>query len=121
MIVQSGLRKSMEATWGTTGLFARADVYDNTTGVPSLVGTFPMAEVVPGTYFASMVPIASRSYLAVKRVYTDNTYEELDPDYAASSEAFQCVDLSSNSGSQPVLGRIVGVVSSNRVIGVVRE
>lgn len=122
MAVQSGLRKGLETTWGDTGLFARAAIYDITSGVPALVTNVIMGEVVPGQYIASFVPVEGVSYYVSKRVFTDGTYTVLDDGFPGSSEEFQCVDFysaASSSGDSVIAGEIVGIVEDeNEVIGV---
>lgn len=98
MIVQSGLRKTFEVTWGDTGLFAQASIYDDSTGTPVHVADVALSELVPGTYVGGFVPLASKSYAVVKRVFTDGTYTTVNTDYPASSEAFQSVDFSAGGG-----------------------
>jgi hypothetical protein len=92
-MVQSGLIKVIEETWGDPGLFARADVFDVTTGAFVFSGHVVMNEIVPGSYAGVMTPQAGRSYYVAKRVYTDDTFAAVDPGYSQASEEFQAVNL----------------------------
>lgn len=118
MSVQSGLRVTTITTWNDTGLFARADLYDNTTGTPVLLTTIPMTEFLTGTYQASFIPVAGKDYAVVKRVFTDGTYATVDTNYSGTSESFQCIDFAmAGAGvvATPVSGSVVitNTLSSN--------
>lgn len=121
MIVQSGLKKGMEATWVDTGLFARAAIYDITSGSPVFVNNAVMSEVTPGSYLATMIPVAGTSYFVVKRVYTNNSFTTVDSNYSPSTESFQSIDFTQPSSNVAITGEILAIIEDNTITAIVED
>lgn len=133
MIAQSGQILPIEITYIDPGLFVQAEINDVTTGTRVFVQDLHLAEYPPGSYVGYFSPIAGKSYYVIKRVFTDGTYTTVDPNYAPSTLAVQCVNVSGggggSSGPQPsirgIVGcstqPIVGIVGAAPIIGIVQD
>ena len=97
------MRKSFYVNWIDTGLFAKVIVEDNSTGTPVLVDEFEMVETYDGIYLASFEPEAGIPYLYTARVYTDDTFTTVDPNYSASVGDFQSTETVLNILQEAVM------------------
>jgi len=104
-IAQAGVALPFEVTYYESDLFVGMVVLDVSTGTPVQVGdVIPMEIAADNTYFARFTPSNGKAYVVVKSVYTDDTYETIDTEYAAGSESFYAMYLT------PVQDALVGVV-----------
>jgi hypothetical protein len=119
---------TFEVTFGQPGLPVAMTIYDTLTGTPVLVdGPLAMTNVPgTGTYIGNFTAEPETTYLVIKSVYTDGTFETLDTDYTAGSETFTTVSGNSSVGSGCLVvgyvepsDTVVGVVIDNPVIGFV--
>lgn len=64
---------------GQTGLHVGGNVFDITTGTPTVVGSLiPMTDEGNGVYVGSFTPALGKFYTVVAAVYTDNTYSTVN-------------------------------------------
>lgn len=90
-VVPSGIPLSFEysAYDESASLAVAMKVYDiSSIGSPVLVSTTAMAHLFGGTYVGNMTPAAGKQYLIHKAVYTDGSFDTLDPMRSPGSETF---------------------------------
>ncbi len=107
---------SFEVTFDSDDLDVGMSVYDTTGVSPILVqGPSAMVNIVGNTYVGKFAAALGKSYLIFKAVYTDDTFTTLDNNYSQGSESI----IAESSGSGGDCGPIVGLVTSDQVIGYV--
>jgi hypothetical protein len=105
--IQPNILTPFEVTYGDTGLFVQAAIYNATTGSAVFSSDVNMTEVVTGSYVGWFTPAASSTYFVVKRVFTDGTYSVLNPNYLASSETVQVGSVAGSMiGAQAIVAHI---------------
>lgn len=100
-LAPSGVPLSFEVTFDSPSLDVGMKVFDDTGSVPVPVtgGVVAMLHVYGNTYRAKFTGEEDKSYIIIKSVYTDNTFTDLDTDYAAGSESIVVQDLTPSSSS----------------------
>lgn len=113
---------TFEVTYDSPSLHVAMSVYDTTSSSPSLVsGATAMDNVVGYTYIGKFTPELNHTYLIFKAVYTDNTFDTLDTDYAAGTESIVAENISGGGGGGSGGGAVIGfVLPSPTVIGLVQ-
>lgn len=107
---------SFEVTFDSPSLDVGMSVYDDSGEEPELVsGPSAMALVVGNTYRGKFTAADGKSYIIIKAVYTDDTFEELNSDYAAGSESI----VTQVIGGDPPTENVVGYVDASEVVGLV--
>lgn len=99
---------TFEVTFSNPSLPAAMSVYDTTGMSPVLVsGPTAMPNIVGNTYYGKFTASNNKSYVILKAVYTDDTFETLDPNYS--------------QGSESIVVTNEGIVSSCQLIGVLPD
>lgn len=75
-------------------LFLRANIYDVTSGTPTLIGQTQLVNVSIGVYLGAYVGAVGHSYEIAVAVYTDGNYVDVDPDRSPACFGFNCILLS---------------------------
>ena len=104
MLCQAGQRLSFDYSTVDfqSGLSIRADIRDVTAGLPgTLAAQVVMGETEFGRYVGQFVPVAGKSYVIYKKVYTDNTYTTEDTNRGPATEEKECVDFQSFGQAAP--------------------
>jgi hypothetical protein len=107
-----------EVTYDQPDLDVAMSTYDTTSGSPVLIdGPTAMTLLYGNTYIGKTPEFQSaHSYVVVKAVYTDNTFDTLSPNYAAGSESFFAQDSAGGGSVQP--GSVIGYVDEpQNVVG----
>lgn len=140
-IVQAGKSISLEVTYDSAVLFVAAKIFDDSGVSPVLVATLAMDSFFGNSYRAKFTPVAGKTYVANKAVYTDGTFVTMDNNYSQGSDSFQAVDfavavldvamgahdlpgtvgeaIANAGGSGGSAGSIVGIMSDDEpVVGV---
>lgn len=115
--VPAGVPLSFEVTFDSPDLDVAMTVYDDTGADPVLLlSPFAMVLVYGNTYRAKFTPANGKSYIVIKGVYTNDAFEDLDPNYSQGSESL----YAQYAGSSPGGCDVVGIVDETcDVIGVV--
>ncbi len=88
-IIPAGIPAPFDVSFDSPALFVGLNVFDVSSGIPVAVGgVIPMVNA-PGSnsYAALFTPVSGKQYLFLKRVFTDNTYTAVDPEYGTGSES----------------------------------
>lgn len=75
-------------------LFLQSSVFDTTTGTPDILQQMGLIYVAFGVSFARFECTIGHAYQVLTPVYTDGSFDEIDPFRAPSSESFQCAEFS---------------------------
>jgi hypothetical protein len=115
-IIAATASTAFEVSFGDTGLFVRATIFNMATGSPVFSSTVNMVETpgTPGSYGATHVfPVGT--WMITKRVYTDGTYTVLSNLYSPGSEAFNAIVMGPplTSGSSGCI--ITAVVTQEQI------
>lgn len=86
-------------------LFLAANVF-NVTESTSYLATTAMEHIALGVYFGFYVGVLNNSYIVSKAVYTDNSFETVDPNRAPGSDSFQVWNLGANISSDPGINNV---------------
>lgn len=112
---------TFEVTFDQPDLDVGMSVYDDSGSSPFLIlGPIAMAHVVANTYRAKFTAQDSKSYIIFKAVYTDDTFDTLDTDYAQGTESIRAELLGGGGGGNTGCGDIIGLVENDvEIIGLV--
>lgn len=101
-----------EVTYDSPDLFVGMSVYDVTNlGVPILLSQILMTNVVGNTYVSGFIPLAGRSYLVFKAVYTSSALITFDGLHSQASETIVGYDFGQAPG--PGIVSVIGYVDCN--------
>lgn len=117
-LVPAGVALSFEVTFDRGDLDVAMSVYDDSGADPVLLlSPFAMELVAAGlnTYRGKFTPENGKSYIVIKAVYTDDTFEELDDGYSQGSESVYAQNMTTITPDSVVgyvenTGAVVGVV-----------
>lgn len=104
-------------TNGNTGLDVMGSVYDET--LQAIVAQIPMKHVLNGMYTGSFQGVQGRNYSVQSSVYTDTTYQFINPAFPPGGESFQVAQIASSGGGGGGSPALVGIISATKLIGVV--
>lgn len=79
-----------------SSLFARASVYDVSTGTAVFVSTVNLTELIGGVYSGVFTPAAAKTYLVIIVIFTDGTYTTIDTGYGPSADCYKTLDAPSD-------------------------
>lgn len=117
-LVPAGIALSFESTFNDPTLSVALVAYDTTGVTPVLIaGPTEMDLVYGNTYSGKFTPLAGRSYVIVKSVYTDGTFTVLDPTFSAGSESIFAENIPTTTGSTAG-NNVVGIVDTPSPDGV---
>lgn len=95
----AGVPVAFEVTFDRNDLVVGMTVYDVSASSPVVAqATTLMALVAYNTYSAKFTPQNGKNYVAIKAVYTSETFMTLDPDYPQGSESLVAEFLTGASG-----------------------
>lgn len=106
---------AFEVTFSASGLPVAMSVYDVTDiNAPILVqGPTAMVNTVGATYTGAFTGANAKNYLIFKAVYTDGTFDVLDPAYSQGTETIVVSDPGGGGGSSSSAGcQLVGIIQS---------
>ena len=118
-LAPSGVQLTFEVTYPTSRLPVAMSVYDTTGDTPILVqGPTAMLNVSDtNTYIGNFTAQDNSTYLILKAVYTDDSFEYFNNDYSQGSETIVTSD-SGGGGSSTSLCPLVGyIMPFNTVVG----
>lgn len=118
-LAPAGVSLSFEVTFDSPTLDVAMSVWDNSGSSPVLVqGPDAMGLVSGNTYQGKFLGDTGKSYIIIKAVYTDDSFDTLDDNYSAGSESIVVVTLA--SAPPAAIGNVVGyVIETETVVGVV--
>ncbi len=119
-LAPAGVELSFEVTFDSPSLNVGMSVYDTTDVDPVLAsGPAAMTSLYGNTYFGKFTPADGHSYVIVKAVYTSDTFDTLDTDYAAGSESIYAQVIGGGGASSSAPQSVIGIVQNDPIIGVV--
>ena len=74
-----------------SNLFVAGSVYDVTSGTPSFIGQVPMSHTINGAYYGTFQGTPGKTYLVITVVFTNSSYNVINPLYAPGAECYQAV------------------------------
>jgi hypothetical protein len=106
---------------GNTDLDVAGIVYDVTIpATPVKVATVPMYATLNGAYSGSFQGVQGKNYSVQSSVYTDNTYEFINPAFPPGAEDFQCAPIAGSGGGGESC-EVVGYIQNNSVVGCIES
>lgn len=99
------------------GLVVMGTVYDDNNGNPIVVAQVLMVYTGNGMYTGQFQGVQGHNYSVQSSVYTDETFQNINPAFPPGGESFQCATIASQGGGGGGgnVNLVASVIQSTRV------